>query len=71
MLPLPGTQTRTDGGSLRRAPSCASAPGRTARVATAEELEVRLGLPRRQPPGSPQPPPPALSPGGGAADGNV
>lgn len=27
MLPLPGTQTRTDGGRLRRAPRCAGAPG--------------------------------------------
>lgn len=57
MLPLPGTQTRTDGGSLRPAPGCAGAPGRTAFV-PAE------GLP-------PDPSLHTLSPGGGAADGNL
>lgn len=36
MLPLPGTQTRTDGGSLRRAPCCAGAPPPPGLTATRE-----------------------------------
>lgn len=53
MLPLPDTQTRTDGGSLRRAPRCAGAPGRAAPVAADEEPKVRLGPPQRLPPAPP------------------
>ena len=62
MLPLPGTQTRTDGGSLRRAPGCSGAPGRSAPAAAAEGLEVRrvlrgvcLQFPQPCPPGEEQP----------------
>lgn len=66
MLPLPGTQTRTDGGSLRRAPGCSGAPGRSAPAEAAEAAEgpeVRPGpsrglplvLPNPYPQGEEQP----------------